>query len=895
MNLGSLFGVSTGVGCVEPASSGGRTRSAELVDFGGRWSRPARNLGIVSSEENPHAVPEWLPVQATQDDSGWWVVDLPGDEVTLGSVPHDGVVEFHVRRSPLRIDCEEQAPGSRLRFRTRADRTLTVGPRVREAEVVGVEFLVVTEGDCRIQVGDHSLFLAPGKIRGTHRNGELEVLEAVGLQQVRSSGSVTLAADGDQVVDVDIGTRLRFGRPGTISTYHLSGSAKQIDGFVPLVAGSDLRCSTFSTRSTVTGSTIHATSSLTAQQRVESSTLEVDAEEGGLAVMIGTAHEPPVELRVNDDGKLAGSPPPVGVDVADSVILVSGPGAVVAGNASDSKITTGGSVVLRGATGSVWLSAGNYIYASDAIEGDGFESSRVVAPLVHARDVDKCRVFDTERLFVVGSITTSCVEVTDRLRCGEAIRDSVATSTGSGHARTVTDSSITISGAGHFESVVETALTVGAGNLSECPVVRWTQSGDLLVDGKTRLTVVGEDGKQAAVDSGSTVLLDDGAMVSVLVAPRTPSVGNQRIEMPGAVHVEMGARADLTLAAAAEAVLEEAGEGCKVRCDGGALILNEELPTLALEVGGTVALRGKAHALSVAGGGTLELSTSTQIRELNVDGTVLRAEGGARVVALRGNFKVDSLIGYLHGDPTRPPVLLHCTASAGDRWGVLTNVDVTSLPFEDLQLLERFRVMDPSPAPILACARAVPRTSATATERSEIIRDRAQWFDELAARASGHSLTGASRSAIEWGRQYLHHQRLSVWSPERWVRFLHRLVGYGYRPSRALLTFLALTLAVALFSLGDGCPGSVREHGGDASVVRQYCVSGPANENLDDLAGAWISVMVAPARLVRLTDSASPLPYFPAPLDSLVNAAIGLAFIFLVLALRNYLRLDLKS
>lgn len=250
--------------------------------------------------------------------------------------------------------------------------------------------------------------------------------------------------------------------------------------------------------------------------------------------------------------------------------------------------------------------------------------------------------------------------------------------------------------------------------------------------------------------------------------------------------------------------------------------------------------------------------------------------------------------------PLQPPVdpaLLRLTEQRHEGEsprGALTQVDVTTLGFAHLAELEGLRVFDPAPKPLRQDAKDVASTVRKGKADRWALRDRARWFDELAARSDGHSLTGSARSAFEWGRHYLHHRRLGV-HPERFANRLHQLVGYGFKPLPAIATLLLLTAAVSLFALGEGCADSVAEHGGDGAAVEQYCVHDNAGRRWWDWPQAWLSVLVAPAKLVRLTDTASPLPYFTAPVDSLVNVAITVTFLFTILALRNYPRFDRRN
>jgi hypothetical protein len=218
------------------------------------------------------------------------------------------------------------------------------------------------------------------------------------------------------------------------------------------------------------------------------------------------------------------------------------------------------------------------------------------------------------------------------------------------------------------------------------------------------------------------------------------------------------------------------------------------------------------------------------------------------------------------------------------------DVNVIELPFADLHQIAGLQIFDPASKPIIQDAKKAARDPETDATKGKV-RDRARFYDELAARTEAHGLTGSARSAIEWAGHRLHHRRVRSKRLEAAVRFSHRLVGYGYRPGPAIVTLLSLCLVVSMWSLPSDCNVDVTEHG-SSSAVAQYCVHDTQGTQWSDWPRAYVSIVVAPAKLIRVTDSTSPLPYFPAPIDTAVNVIIGLTALFTVLALRNFFRIN---
>lgn len=654
------------------------------------------------------------------------------------------------------------------------------------------------------------------------------------------------AGDGLELHSPSVTVRLGAGHPDLELVARTDGVVLASD----LHAGSEVEATgALTCTGSVDGARLTATRLIKVARTVDGSELSVtDPEPGTVAVTIGS------------------STPNT---VSNSRIVVDGEGDVVGGDVADTSIHTRGAVTV-----------GSIVSRAEAPDrvlsgADVFIRGDVTGAVVRAEST----------LDVGGKATTA--ELTGRdVRCeGQLIATSVAASA------TATIGSVDD----------DCVVTLGAGTVGKpgaAPII-WTQQGDLQLQEPGYVVCDGKVRRTLKCPMGSLVVLRQSTSTTIETMRWTAPVLGLVIDQFAVATVETGATKDVYrtvhLVTSDTGVLELAEGAVDLH-----LVQADAVVSLKVGPEALIVLSDKIARATLAGAGTYRLRASASIAEASVDGSWLGLEAGASIARLEGLFAADGIEGYIDGDRRNPPMLLGIAGPENPseprtRAGSLRSVDVTFVPFDQLRHIEELKVLDPAP-------RALMRHARTVTKREMVFRDTgapvgvratAQWFEELAARTEKHSLTGDARSALEWSRHYLHHRRLRWWSPDRWVRYLHQAVGYGYRPLPALATLVLFASLISGMSLRSECPGSVRSHGGTAAVVAQFCVTGDAEPNGPaDVARAWGSVLVGPAKLARLADAASPLPYFPAPLDTIVNIALGVTFLFTILALRNYFRTD---
>ncbi|MFD0773442.1 hypothetical protein ACFQZ2_05825 [Streptomonospora algeriensis] len=231
-----------------------------------------------------------------------------------------------------------------------------------------------------------------------------------------------------------------------------------------------------------------------------------------------------------------------------------------------------------------------------------------------------------------------------------------------------------------------------------------------------------------------------------------------------------------------------------------------------------------------------------------------------------------------------PPVLVGIAAQGSDSderpypeflGGQLLGVDVTQLPFTEIEPLAHLHVFDPEGPALI--------DHAIENQGQEKRQDRSQRMALLMESVSGKALSGATRSALLWAVARSHHAAVDRrhWL-ERLMRFLHRMVGYGYRPGPALVTYLLTVLLVAgLLWRFEGSPAC-------AMSETAAFVDGPYS-----FGEQVLRVLMLPAGLLRL-ELGGAATYAPigchAALHLGVFAVTGTLLVYLVLALRNYLR-----
>ena len=171
-------------------------------------------------------------------------------------------------------------------------------------------------------------------------------------------------------------------------------------------------------------------------------------------------------------------------------------------------------------------------------------------------------------------------------------------------------------------------------------------------------------------------------------------------------------------------------------------------------------------------------------------------------------------------------------------------------------------------------------------------RERAHWFRDLYAAMGSNAVPASTRAAVRWCYALLEHESIKPRRTPlrgvraRWLRhlvsrealeslgrWLHRCVGYGQRPSRALASWLVATAAVTVWS------------------VQCRAVEGGAAGWLERIA----EVLMSPLGVLRLGSGgeAGGLLGDPA-FDPVAYLVVGLPFIFFVLSMREFFRSPLN-
>ncbi len=209
--------------------------------------------------------------------------------------------------------------------------------------------------------------------------------------------------------------------------------------------------------------------------------------------------------------------------------------------------------------------------------------------------------------------------------------------------------------------------------------------------------------------------------------------------------------------------------------------------------------------------------------------------------------------------------------------GQLVGVDVTKCrqgalrPFWDLD------VFDPDGSALVAHALA-----STGTDSSE---GRAQRLKVIAESVASRATSGSTYTLALWAAAHAHVLALRPGQrTERFFRFLHSLVGYGYRPLPAIASYLAVLTVWAA--------GLTWVHEGDGVLQTDGTIPGPYG-----FGAQWLRLLALPTSVLRLdlagVDRYAPIGHNPLPhMAALIS--VGLVLGFVVVATRNYLRTPFK-
>lgn len=157
------------------------------------------------------------------------------------------------------------------------------------------------------------------------------------------------------------------------------------------------------------------------------------------------------------------------------------------------------------------------------------------------------------------------------------------------------------------------------------------------------------------------------------------------------------------------------------------------------------------------------------------------------------------------------------------------------------------------------------------------IRERAERIARLSDVVGRRVNSGNSRAWLNWSIARLQHRGLRVFAFERLFRSAFRMVGYGYRPGPAFLTWVAVAAT---------------------GLVYAWCNGDPANANprLEPIEFGWPMVarlgefMLLPIGYLRLANGSDALVLTPTIADIGIRVLIGVPFLFLLLSLRQFFR-----
>ncbi len=287
----------------------------------------------------------------------------------------------------------------------------------------------------------------------------------------------------------------------------------------------------------------------------------------------------------------------------------------------------------------------------------------------------------------------------------------------------------------------------------------------------------------------------------------------------------------------------------------------------------------------------------------------LSAEDGATIDDVTGRFRVGALGGRIVGHrsgpgnwmmwwkwfgnkeirsgksrPYQSAVVVGIDERPSDaprRKGELIDVDVATLLTEDVSHLGRFQVFEPLDVGLVHEAKTHGKGRKSWKEPD--CKSRAQRLRDIAEATRTRAVSGSSYSAAMWAAARSHAVSLGEGrSGERFLRFLHRIVGYGVRPIPAVATYVCTLLAGAgMLTWVDS------QQPMDPEATCLQCKQG--NYGFPD---QLERVLVLPTSLFRGTGGGA-IPYRPIGnslgAQSLATLTMTVLLGFIVVALKNFL------
>lgn len=285
--------------------------------------------------------------------------------------------------------------------------------------------------------------------------------------------------------------------------------------------------------------------------------------------------------------------------------------------------------------------------------------------------------------------------------------------------------------------------------------------------------------------------------------------------------------------------------------------------------------------------------TAVTLLSIRHTATVNRFVGCAELQMLEGRLFAERsshreppgrIIGALHED--------HLTG------GTLVGVDITEVHASFVARLAKLAVCSPDVRSLYddvarwdtlsrVCRRVQRLGTLDRPGDGESPRARAHWYRDLDGALRSQAVPATVRAAVRWCYAVLEHEAVKAASRlnpgsagvrrlrgllrwprgERLGRALYRLVGYGQRPLRAFACWLLFAVVVTAWSAGTVPP-----------------------EGVLNVLWRFVEVLVSPLRVLRLGNQSSTPLVTPSELEGLAYVMVGVPFIFVVIALREFFR-----
>ncbi len=402
----------------------------------------------------------------------------------------------------------------------------------------------------------------------------------------------------------------------------------------------------------------------------------------------------------------------------------------------------------------------------------------------------------------------------------------------------------------------------------------------------------------------TTAAMQEGAapeLVTNAYGGKTVEIfGDLRLDSRGDAALDkllLGADVELFLSGNLECDwIELVGDDTKIVCSNSVLVIRNELATSGrinhrcLNGPSTVRLTGheegkpsEFRSISCAGGVVhADSAIIGLLRSLDPEDKVqLEVDQGSVVRDIKGSFEILKIEGSVFST-SDPPTIYSMPEGSGGNVGHLVGIDPSPLSHMSLSAIASYHVFEPDKDAIERLAKVDGDLAA--------LRERAQWMAKLVEQTQGRVLSGATAASIRWSAARLHHRSVGgrLISLERIGRRVHYLLGYSQKPTWPLVAWIVMSCLVALFSVGSfpeadwsPLPSNCDGRYVDAAV----CAS-----SFSEYFAEVVRAMFFPFRTLRLDSDDGPFSYLGVGLRPIAAVAVGIPFLFAVIALKNFFR-----